>query len=1844
MVDLGGYIIILTNDDGKIKLYGSPADNADTLEVGDEILEVNGRTLENATHNEVIQYIHQCIKSRTICLRLRRRSGNQMEELDGPNAGRIRDAWVIAVERSARERLQKLTALKKIQPRDIQGILHQQINDAVASTSEDSAAKDVTNGQITVTLPDKSRRRSGSGVTDIHSQQQQQLQENNNSSSRDAKKPQEGLGPDEMWAPGALGHHRELPVDVPDTLLQKAYPNKVKNRSSDYRNGLQHRPRSASDLDLSLNLKNETLKTRTTPADGRIRLVSNDDVDAAPRTINGLQPMLKIELKIEDEEEKKIKVAKKNSASIDKYRDSPIVIDSPVLKSDLKVLGEYENVDEDANGQKESGIDVEDDYPFAKEDYPTMLKTCSDDSASPRSSSGRSDSTAPLDTSLRCEQRHSKNKDKHKDVRHTLYDVRRIDLGSPCRSVIPDIKIAPLFGRTRDTTSFDNPAYGLTDLQDLQGLLRSDEASDMTKLIDDQCSSVSRIPKEQDKASPVRVEDQQMESSRTTTEHSTNKSGAKNTKRRGNVDERAKLKAKSRSLDIEELIRTGSTDDLLGVELNHLSSLSSSSTRPKKKHRHQQISSGYSTLRSEASGDLERNSMDRSFFVVSNTYREVAVDCPPDFVPVTKRHPVYPPPNKTTTPGNSKHNTLEPKRDRESKGGTCTPATTTMTTPITTTITTTALVASPCLPPYDNSRYTTLPSGDGSARETIVAHNAMVDRKHDARKVRSRVKSLIVDGLHSIMHNEHCKSLRCAFLSTHHSNAPTQLCSNEPVLQSFNMNSGEFSVTVSLSSSASNKLFYENPCFDVSHDENVHCVAFPRRKFLKNAQHSSSSSFLRDEFSKDCQNFFPAEGKNDEMISSSFSTTIGDHTPSVNLSLSEDKGVANSSECLLADFENEIPEITLSDWPEKITTREQNPSLPDVSFLKFADTPTQLSFIQEKNQNSRNSLHELSSAKRPVVRHLNVNDISDDFQRSQKEEVLHNRCDSPSTQNRKNSSLSFEYKSSSKLPNVPTDNAKFRVCRRSMSDISDLTAVRIRFLLSLRDPVPKPKISRRITVGQDGRDQPMTTLHDSDGCTKRSSRPSNDRILKSYTRESAHVDSLEQAGLNGVKPAIPPREQKRAPARPPKDNLRLSTQNNNVETSDNANTTEPTQQQLHSIRKYQEQLRKRKDEEERQEMLSRSLRGSKKLQALESHATSLAGQENLAYAQDEVTTVSRITHATPNAIQEVKEPPKTLTYGEVVATLERLQLQLQNISGALGISGPGVETELKAVRALLVQNQFASALATRHALKNRLRAGKILKHHADDASSLARDCVDILEKWQLSATSTGVGSAETIAAVEELTNILTSYDMEALLLAHDSIVSYVDGLQRKRSPSSSPPSGPPSPTSSWKDSRMVDNIKIIRIEKTNEPLGATVRNDGDAVIIGRVVRGGAADKSGLLHEGDEVLEVNGVEMRGKTVNEVCDILAGMQGSLTFLVLPKQTSHRNNLRREDTTQIHIRAHFDYDPEEDLYIPCRELGVSFQKGDILHVISQEDPNWWQAYREGEEDQTLAGLIPSKAFQHQRESMKQTIAGDKSTVRGSKKSSTLLCARKNPKKKKRNKFGANFNDDGYPLYATTAIDDYDSEEVLTYEEVALYYPRANHKRPIVLIGPPNIGRHELRQRLMQDSERFAAAIPHTSRPKKDSEVDGQDYHFISRAQFESDILCRKFVEHGEYEKAYYGTSVEAIRTVVNSGKICVLNLHPQSLKILRNSDLKPYVVFIAPPSLEKLRQKRIKNNESFKEEELKDIIEKAREMEDKYGHLFDMLIVNNDTDRAYNQLLTEINSLEREPQWVPASWVLQ
>lgn len=66
--------------------------------------------------------------------------------------------------------------------------------------------------------------------------------------------------------------------------------------------------------------------------------------------------------------------------------------------------------------------------------------------------------------------------------------------------------------------------------------------------------------------------------------------------------------------------------------------------------------------------------------------------------------------------------------------------------------------------------------------------------------------------------------------------------------------------------------------------------------------------------------------------------------------------------------------------------------------------------------------------------------------------------------------------------------------------------------------------------------------------------------------------------------------------------------------------------------------------------------------------------------------------------------------------------------------------------------------------------------------------------------------------------------------------------------------------------------------------GATVRNDMDSVVVSRVVKGGAAESSGLLNEGDEILEINGIPIRGKHVNEVHDLLVRIIGCLVIIEL------------------------------------------------------------------------------------------------------------------------------------------------------------------------------------------------------------------------------------------------------------------------------------------------------------------------------------------------------------------------
>uniref|UniRef100_A0A674P9A1 Protein PALS1 n=1 Tax=Takifugu rubripes TaxID=31033 RepID=A0A674P9A1_TAKRU len=430
---------------------------------------------------------------------------------------------------------------------------------------------------------------------------------------------------------------------------------------------------------------------------------------------------------------------------------------------------------------------------------------------------------------------------------------------------------------------------------------------------------------------------------------------------------------------------------------------------------------------------------------------------------------------------------------------------------------------------------------------------------------------------------------------------------------------------------------------------------------------------------------------------------------------------------------------------------------------------------------------------------------------------------------------------------------------------------------------------------------------------------------------------------------------------------------------------------------------------------------------------------------------------------------------------------------------------------------------------------------------------------------------------------LCLYNVQALMQAHDSVA-----VQEMAEDSLAQYLG--------------ETVKLVRLEKARDiPLGATVRNDMDSVVVSRVVKGGTAESSGLLREGDEILEINGISIRGKHINEVHDLLQQMHGSLTFLLIPssqiKPAPHRQ-------TVMHVRAYFDYDPSDDPFLPCRELGLSFQKGDILHVISQDDPNWWQAYRDGdEENQPLAGLIPGKSFHQQRETLKKSLNNKR--------------------------------------FSSSVSLDYD--DVLTYEEMSLYHQPASRKRPVALIGPTSSGHDELRRRLLSvEPEKFAIAVPHTTRSARIHERNGYEYHFVSRSAFENDLASGKFIEFGEFEKNLYGTSTDSIRDVVNSGRICLLCLHTRSLQVLRSSNLKPFIIFIAPPSQERLRTLLARDGKAPKPDEVKKVTEEAREMEHSFGHFFDATIVNTEPDQAFHELRRLIDKLDTVPQWVPTTWL--
>ncbi|XP_074835277.1 MAGUK p55 subfamily member 2 isoform X3 [Carettochelys insculpta] len=342
-----------------------------------------------------------------------------------------------------------------------------------------------------------------------------------------------------------------------------------------------------------------------------------------------------------------------------------------------------------------------------------------------------------------------------------------------------------------------------------------------------------------------------------------------------------------------------------------------------------------------------------------------------------------------------------------------------------------------------------------------------------------------------------------------------------------------------------------------------------------------------------------------------------------------------------------------------------------------------------------------------------------------------------------------------------------------------------------------------------------------------------------------------------------------------------------------------------------------------------------------------------------------------------------------------------------------------------------------------------------------------------------------------------------------------------------------------------DAVRMVGIRKTaGEHLGVTFRVERGELVVARILHGGMIDQQGLLHVGDVIKEVNGKEVSNdpKVLQEM---LKDATGSVVLKILPSyQEPH-------PPRQVFVKSHFDYDPASDNLIPCKEAGLKFTAGDLLQIVNQDDPNWWQAcHVEG----GSAGLIPSQLLEEKRKAFVKRDLEVPPT-------SGTLCGSISGKKKKR------------MMYLTTKNAEFDRHELLIYEEVARVPPF--RRKTLVLIGAQGVGRRSLKNKLiMSDQARYGTTVPYTSRKPKDHEKNGQGYCFVSRGEMEVDIKAGRYLEHGEYEGNLYGTKIDSIHEVVEAGKMCILDVNPQAVKVLRTAEFVPYVVFIEAPDYETLR----------------------------------------------------------------------
>uniref|UniRef100_A0AAY4EKA9 Disks large homolog 2 n=1 Tax=Denticeps clupeoides TaxID=299321 RepID=A0AAY4EKA9_9TELE len=425
--------------------------------------------------------------------------------------------------------------------------------------------------------------------------------------------------------------------------------------------------------------------------------------------------------------------------------------------------------------------------------------------------------------------------------------------------------------------------------------------------------------------------------------------------------------------------------------------------------------------------------------------------------------------------------------------------------------------------------------------------------------------------------------------------------------------------------------------------------------------------------------------------------------------------------------------------------------------------------------------------------------------------------------------------------------------------------------------------------------------------------------------------------------------------------------------------------------------------------------------------------------------------------------------------------------------------------------------------------------------------------------------------------------------------------------------------------------KIV-LHKGSTGLGFNIvgGEDGEGIFVSFILAGGPADLSGELRRGDQILSVNGIDLRGATHEQAAAALKGAGQTVTIVAqyrpeeyarfeakihdLREQmmnhsmSSGSGSLRTNQKRSLYVRALFDYEKAKDSGLPSQ--GLSFRYGDILHVINASDDEWWQARRVTPDgDSEEMGVIPSKRRVERKE-------------------------RARLKTVKFNAKPGSIDSKGVSSKMSPAWGSWINQEdlILSYEPVIRQ--EINYARPVIILGP-------MKDRINDDlisefPDKFGSCVPHTTRPRRDYEVDGRDYHFvISREQMEKDIQEHKFIEAGQYNDNLYGTSVQSVKFVAERGKHCILDVSGNAIKRLQVAQLYPIAIFIKPRSIESLMEM----NKRLTEEQAKKTYDRALKLEQEFGEFFTALVQGDTLEDIYNQCKQVIEEQSGPYIWIPS-----